>query len=85
MKAKVRITTNLDEIERAVERQGKLGMITDIPDKKIVGFDFLFNIEDVKLAHLDHFGGIVICIGGDYFEIEYDQNIWDSLNKKLNP
>lgn len=83
MKAKVRLISNIDEIQECNNNRERLGVYIEIPKEIYESSDMLFNLNDVKYSYINPRGNILIAIDNDYFEIEYNNIVWDELKKKF--
>lgn len=76
MIGQIKLYANLQEKEQCE----KLG-IDYVP--KYIAKEFLFRIEDVKMAHITKENDIMICIDDEWFLICFDSEIWESIKQKL--
>lgn len=83
MQAKAILVTNLIDINEATQRKEDLGIGIDIPKEEYGNFDLLFNLEDVKFTYITPKHDTFLLINSDYFEIQYDEDVWNKLKERF--
>ena len=77
MKGKVKILSNITELERA----DRLGYDAT---ERFEFKDILFSIESVDCAYLTLSNEIVVYLCGESFVLEFDKMIWDRIAEKFS-
>lgn len=77
MIGRIAIVDNFKEIESAEDKGLK------IPKERIIFKQFLFDKNDVELAYITKRGNINMRILNEWFEIEFNEIIWNKLLTKF--
>lgn len=83
MKAKAILVVNAQVVDDAIKQKESLGLGVEIPEFEYGEFDFLFNIYDIKFAYISPRKHIMLLVVDEWFEIKFNQDIWDELIKRF--
>lgn len=81
MQAKAILVINAKEVDNATETKERLGYGVEIPNEEYGNYDLLFNIKDVNFCYITPRHNIMMLVNNDYFEIEYNDDVWDKLKE----
>ena len=79
MKARVKIQTNYEEVERIKT----LSIPSTPPEPIYKKTQFVFDIEDVKLAYITEEGSIFVKIIDEWFDVDYNEDVWNTICDKF--
>ena len=72
------ILDNIEEIAQADR------LALPLPPSKFISRKMVMNIDDITLAYVNRENNIEILIDGQFYEIEYKEDIWDTIKNAIS-